>query len=93
MSISSFSPRRIATGAAAASNSRLTKALDWLTAVGFAAYAAYLVLGEWPAPSWWTCSVAAMAAFGIFLAAYDWKSRVRGLVASRMRSRFTRRRA
>ena len=93
MSISTLSPRRLAAGVGAASNSRAAKALDWVTALGFVAYAAYLLLLEWPAPTGWTLFVCATALVGVFLAAFDWKSRVRAAVGRRMRSRFTRRRA
>lgn len=92
MSISALNPKRLASGAEAAMNSKAAKALDWVLGIAFAVYVAWRLHDEWPAPSGVTMALVPVAVIGIFLAAWDWKSRWKAFVHGRIRARAVRKR-
>lgn len=87
MSISGMNPRNLADRYAKAMRSPTAKLLDWALAIGWIGYTAYLFYVEWPSPSLWAWFCVPMGAIGIFLAKFDWKSRIERLVHRSMSRR------
>lgn len=87
MSISGMNPRNLADRYARAMRSPAAKVLDWALAIAWIGYTAHLLYSEWPSPSLWAWACVPLGALGIFLAHYDWKSRIERIVHRSMSRR------
>ena len=70
----------------ALSGSRFARVMNWLIAAAGVAYAASLLLADWPRPGTWTLLAGLGAGLGVLLAAVDvkaWSGRVLGRILLR----------